>query len=456
MRSLPAALTLLLVACGGQGGPPAGAGASGDGPPLPSEERMTQLDQELAEAIGERARRIEAAPEDGREYLELGMLYEAHSQHDLALPAYERAVALLRDDAKAWYRLGLARARGGDLAGARAALERTLALRPDYTAARLRLGFLLLDAGEPAAAREAFEGAGDLPAALQGLAQADLEQDRPAEALQRLSDPALREGAAAALTERLRGQALARLGRDEQAREALARGRGARPAFADPWTREVSSRKVGVSALLLRARKLLDRGKPDAAAELLQPLEERDDARVLRLLAAIVARQGRYAEAASLLERAAALEPDEPLVVVALASALEQGLRASEARGVLEAYLESHPGQVEPWEALARLWEGDPGRVIEVCLRAEEAGVRSRALALAHGEAALAQGRAEEALLAFTRATELDSRCGPAWKGSARARLALGQEERAAQDLERAESLGEECADLRAELGGKR
>ena len=321
-RVLGLVLALGSAACGG-------GDAVADTPvPRPEQAVMEDLDRGLVDAIEARVAAVDADPGSPGAWLALGMTNEAHSQHDLALPCYEAAVERDAGDPRTWYRLGLARARGGDLEGARLGVARVLDLDPSYQAARLKLGYLALDAGDAPAARVAFEAAGDQPAARQGLAQADLDEGRAADALARLEDPALMEGANRALTQRLRGLALARLGREAEASAALAAGVGARPVIPDAWSREVGEHKVGASAVLMRARKLLDRGKPAAALELLAPLEGDDDHRVLRLLAAVRARSGRFDLAADALERAAALQPDDPEVVVALASALDHQLRA--------------------------------------------------------------------------------------------------------------------------------
>lgn len=453
-RLLGVLLVLGPAACGG-------GGAGVETPvPLPAEAVLADLDRGLVSAIEARAAAVEADPTSAAAWLALGMTYEAHSQHDLSLACYEAAAERGEGDAKVWYRLGLARARGGDLAGARAGVAQALELEPSYGAARLRLGYLALDEGDLAAARAAFEQAGEAPAALQGLAQADLEEGLPEEALGRLEEPALQEGAHRPLTQRLRGLALARLGREEEASAALAAGVGARPVIADPWSRAVGEHKVGASAVLMRARKLLDRGKPEAALELLEPLQGDDDPRVLRLLAAVHARSARFDLAGSCLERAAGLQPDDPEVFVAWASALDQQLRASEAAEVLQAFAEREPQHPEVWAALQTLatGRGDHEGAVAVRDRARSAAVELSSLEQAAGEAELALARPEAAVSSFGRALTLDEGAAVHWLGRARARLAAGDAAGAALDLARATELDPELpglAELRARLEGE-
>jgi tetratricopeptide (TPR) repeat protein len=448
-RALLAIGLLLIGSCGDDGG--------GDAPPqhqpapMPSAARLGELDPQLAQAIRAGAAAIEAAPGESRPWLDLGMTYEAHSMHTLAQSCYEGATVLAQEDARAWYRLGLSRVRAGELREGARALERTLELEPNYNPARLRLGFALLDGGEPERARLAFEG---LPAddlvARQGLAQVALESGKPDRTLELLADPALMSGPHRSLTQRLRGRALARTGHAAQAQSALAAGRSAKPSIVDPWSREVARFKVGVSALVLRAGKLVDRGRVPAALELLEPLRAGGDGRVLRLLGSAYAHVGRFADAAECLREAREGEPDDGVLTLALAAALSQDMRLSEAMGVLERFLAEHPTEVELWGALQHLAAGAGAhdRVIEARDSARDAGNTDAELELGAGLAELALARPGLAETSFTRALELGGDEPEALVGRARARLALERFADAAADLARVELLAPEHASL--------
>lgn len=425
----------LLAACGGPALEPPGA------VPMPGPASMEHLDPGLAEAITLGVQAIRADPASSRPWLELGMTYEAHSQHDLSLACYTEAVRLQPESDRAGYRLGLALGRAGRLEDAALELRRVIDVNPDYVAARLRLGYLLLDAGKQGEAKEAFMAVLDEPAAIQGLAQAELELGHPEEALRTLGDPGLMVGPHIPLTKRLVGLALARLGRTQEAQEALALGVGAKPVFADPWSRQVASYKVGTSAIVMRAQKMVDNGRFELALGLLGPLRADGDVRVLRLTGVALARVGDFSGAAEVLSEAVLAEPGDPVLVVALAASLSQCLRESEAVAVIEGFLESHPPSPAVWEALSGLLRGDHLGVVDTRDRARALGQASAALEVAAGAGEAALGRNEEAVASFTMALSLDPSHMEALAGRAQAYAALGLSAEATLDLERARSL---------------
>lgn len=387
-QAIPAAL--LLAACGGADAPIEPAAI-----PLPVD--LASFDGELAKVIEAAVAEVEDGADSAGTWLELGMVYEAHSMHDYALACYRRAAQLAPDDAKVQYRLGVAATNQGDAALAEDALERTVELAPDYVPARRRLGRWWLELGETDAARAQFTAAlaaepDDASSAL-GLAQVLLEEDRPREAIDALADPKFARGAHAALAHRVRGLAMVRLGLPDALSE-LERGEGARPGGSDPWSREVAQRKVGESAVLMRAGRLIDRGQAEAGVELLEELVTRsaDDARVYRRLAKGYAALRRWRDSAQALTRAAELEPDDPDLFLGIAAAREQEGDRPGAIEALRGAVAIDEAHVEAWVSLAlmSLDEGDRAG-------AEEAYGRVRALAEDHPMAATIAARLEEA-----------------------------------------------------------
>jgi len=438
-----AALALLLGGCEGK---PLGPSSPDAEPPVPAD--LSQFDGELTRAIEQGVALARRASSSAAAWMELGMTYEAHNLHDYALPCYLQASELAPDDPKAWYRLGIAAGNEGDAGLALGSLERVVELAPDYAPARRRLARWYLDLGETAKARAAFEAAlalepEDLSARI-GLAQVELEEDDPSAAIARLAAAEFQRGPQAALAHRVRGLAMIRLGAPGAALE-LERGEGAKPGGSDPWSRAVAERKVGESALLMRAGRLIDRGQAEAGVELLEELVKTapDDARVQRRLAKGYALLARWSDAARALSRAIELEPDDPELFLALAAARSPAGDRPGTIEALEGALALAPAHAQAAEQLAALLLED-GRFDDVaahCERARAAGLASAALEIAAGKAAIERADAASARACFERASELDPAAADAWAGLAWALARSGEREPARGALDKARAL---------------
>ncbi len=309
---------LLLAGCTGQGSP-----ATPREVPMPA--AMDGFDPTLIALIDEAVAAVNQAPNDAHAWRDLGQLYEAHLMLEWALPAYTAAVELDASDARVQYRLALARMQNGDLHGGLMSLDRVHQLEPDYAPAWCRRGASLLDLGQVADARLAFERAlsmdPDNSACTIGLAQVALQEGDPERALERLQSATLMESPNAALAHRLQGKALFQLGREEQAQSEIARGQGARLVMNDPWSRELKVFKKGTSALLLRATRLMDRGKTAKAVELLEELfaREAENPKVARKLGVAHAGLAQWSQAVAALSVASRLEPGDAELKLSLA-----------------------------------------------------------------------------------------------------------------------------------------
>jgi predicted Zn-dependent protease len=138
-----------------------------------------------------------------------------HLKAALALHPDDPAVALLAAESMETTR---------DLAGARQTLDASLERKPDQLPARLLLGRVYMRLGKPAAAHDQFEAAQlidhDNEEAAVGLAEAEVEQGSFAEALKQLA--ALSHSKNPHVFD-LQAQALAQMGKPEQAHQAAAR-----------------------------------------------------------------------------------------------------------------------------------------------------------------------------------------------------------------------------------------
>jgi len=410
---------------------------------------MRNFDSDLAAFLEERMAEVEASRRDPEAWVRLGMAFEAHVMFELAEPCYARAVALDQSRARWWYRLGLTRQKNGDIRGGLEALEVVQRLAPEYGPAHSRRGDWLLELGELALAARSFEDAltldGEDVAASLGVAQVLLAQGENQRALDALAVPRLARGPGAALAHRLRGTALARMGRLEQAEAELAQGHGAHPVHADPWTREVQASKRGTSVLLLRASKHLERGRMIAAVELLEDLRLRipRDGRVLRKLASAYTRLERLADTCEVLTMAVDVEPRDALLRLGLAWALsvtEEPLRALEeidvALGLDASLVDAYAQKAALLLSLGRFED-----VLPVHRSAADRGIQCASLEISLGKALLELERPEPALLSFELAARLDDSLVDAWIGQAIAALNLKSLLKAEQALGRAQNL---------------
>lgn len=135
-----------------------------EGLPVPPEARQLKEAGDRRRAAGDAAGAREAyqaavAAFDGfaEAHEALGEVFLGEKRFHDAAREFERAAGIEPDLALAWYNLGYAARRTGDLGRARDAWRRYLALRPDDLDARLGLAEALRGLGEREAALEAYQ-----------------------------------------------------------------------------------------------------------------------------------------------------------------------------------------------------------------------------------------------------------------------------------------------------------
>ncbi len=294
---------LLLASCARETGPPP--------PPVPAD--LADFDAEIAGQIRDRVDELRRAPGDPAGWRELGMLYHAHDQLDLAAECYRRGLALAPEAARTRFYLALVEQRLGRRAEAIADMRRVREIEPAYAPARWRLGLWLFEEGDAATARQVLEAARraapEDPAALHALARAHLQAEAAGEAA------ALLEGWLEAhpsdrYARFLLGTAYRRLGRADEAQSQLALGQGAQPSWSDPWSAEIEDRRAGFSARLAEATGLLD-SDPRQAVERLERLRRQrpENTTVWINLGIGYRRQARLDDSVEALLEAVRLEP---------------------------------------------------------------------------------------------------------------------------------------------------
>jgi Flp pilus assembly protein TadD len=203
---------------------------------------------------------IEAAlaqwPQDFSAWNMLGFCQARAGQPEQAAASLEKAIQLSPDFAAAWVNRGWTLEMMGELNAARAAYERAMALDPDDVRPASNLALMAARARDwsraEALGRTVLSREPGQPAALVALATADLGQDRPAEALDRLKTLVAlpnQDAHQKAAAQGLIGDALDRLGRPDEAYAAYA---AANAAFADLYAPGLDERETGVQ----RARRL--------------------------------------------------------------------------------------------------------------------------------------------------------------------------------------------------------
>jgi tetratricopeptide (TPR) repeat protein len=296
--------------------------------------------------------------------------------------------------------------------------------------------------------------------ALLGLVQVRLAESAHEAALAMLEAWAPREGPNLPFARKLRGAALARLGREEEARVELAHARNAQCVLRDPWTAEVVSLQRGWVIELMNAITLLDKGMASEAARKLESLQARapGDPRVPPALAGAYAKLGRIEDARRILEAAVAETPLDALLHVRLAEVELLDDRAEAALAVVGNALNADPRCPEAHEMHARLLYRLER--YEDALAAYETGLRHGAgsveLWIDMGRAYVRVEKPRQGARCFELALRDDSSQVDAWIGIALTHFLLGDHSRAREALGRAESLDAShpmLPVLRTELG---
>lgn len=298
-------------------------------PPLP--DRLDLLDPAVVELIQARVGDVKANPQDPRRWLDLALVYESGVMYGLADRCYTQALSLAPSNARAWYHRSLVRRELGDMDKCVSAMRRVIELNGTYAPAHWRLGLLLLERTEFAEAEDAFrraiELAPDDSAGWLGVARVHLKRGENRQAAQVLESLLSWTKKNVAYANRLLGTAYQRLGRPEEARAALNRGRGSKPDWSDPWANDVYRvRPRNFGARVTMADALVQTGRYDQALTLLLRLkqEQPENVSVLTNLGAAYLATGHLDESIETSKEALAFNPDTYLAEVNLAAAYKR------------------------------------------------------------------------------------------------------------------------------------
>ena len=420
---------------------------------------------ELAAYLAEQVASAQALPASAAMRGRLAMAYHANGFASAAAQTYAQAARL--DPAEfRWPYLGaLLLAESGDHDAALVSLQRALAIDPAYAPALLWQGSWLLDAGRATAAGAAYE---------QGLRQAHHPAVEAA-ATVGLARARLRQGDADVALELLQpltaqfdhpyvwqllAQAHRRVGDEEAARQAAARGR--HPTVLD-WPdehRESLAEFVrGFSGRLSQAETLLNQGRPAAALAILEPLREQhgDDRVLMNNLAAAYGMSNRPDAVLAVLSQALERQPGYYLFHYNIAATYAELDDVAQALRHLDEALRLSPGFLPAHEEKVALLVGE-GRGEEALAAidtAAEEGRQSPTLAFTAGLVEGARQRWPAAIARFKQLVALYPWHGGGQLYLGRSYSEAGRFDDARRAFTRALAAGasaEDVADARARL----
>jgi len=426
------------------------------GPPV--EAGLSMADPESAALIRDLVAHVRAAPREAARRGALGMAYDAAGMIGSAVTCYEQANVLDPSEPRWLDQLAHVQARLGDLAGALGDVDRAIRLEGDYAPARLQRAEWLIESGRIDEAAAAFERVleleGDHPGAYLGLARVHLERQEVAEALTILER--LSRGREHPYLYRLLAEAFRLSGDTDRAAAAEARAGGidAPPVWSDPWREELDDYRRGVGASVRQAQTLLGQGRFDEAAALLESVLSRDPnhREALVGLALACQRTGRFEQEMNLWHRAVDVHPRDYALQLRVADA---HFRRGDREGLLkhlDRAVELEPDRVEAWWRRGRYLSR--GGALD-----EAAAAYDEALRREQGEAALwfdagalqaQRGAWQSAADHFARAVAIEPRLVAAHIGLGGSQAELGDYAAAAAALEQAARLDPDSARLSA------
>ena len=426
---------------------------------------MDPADPELARFLDGLFDAALTDPDDSEARGRLAIAYEMNDFDTAAVVVYRQAEALDHTEFRWPYFLSLLAIGQGDPEAALEPLDRALAVDSDYAPAWLWKASLLRDLGEEDDAAAAFGRARDLGEevhATVGLAQLALREARPHDALALLES--VRRGDRHPQVFRLLGRAYQALGRTDDARIAMARGKDTEPLrWADPRLAEKSRDIMSLGGLLALAEGSMKAKDYETAVSILVPLRARfpDDKALLGNLAIAYGRLGRARQAFDVLRHAFAVQPEHSPFHNAMATVLEATGDRERARQHLEQSLALNPAQAWVHERLGRFWmeDGDYEKALAALNDAVKYGIdRPESVYHLAGSIEGARERWPEAIAYFQRAVALDESHAEAYVHLALCLAEVDRLDEAETALAWAEKIGSrprEVAAARARLAGR-
>ncbi len=387
-------------------------------------------------------------PENAELWARLGFVYEANGLDSLALESYDRSLAIADTSARAWYRVFAVSARLGDVQGSAEAISHAVALAPDFAPVRVRYGFWALDQGLMVEARNSFQQAVKIdasnPGGYWGLARVLLLEQKAAQAaglLERL----LEVGPDSRYTHQLLGNAYRQMGNWGKAREALARGEGARPVWPDAWEKELARYETGLEIEVNRAMGFVARGAPQLAILALEKLRQLHPGSLVipRILGKVLVQAQQWERALEVYTAAQLRYPDSAELLQSVASVHFGMGNTGLALNYLDRALAADSTLASAHAGIGSIFlrQGKLDLASGAFQRAAYLEPQNPAHLLQLGMVSCELRRWEEGLVTFQRVVELDSTSHEAYMGWAVAARRLGRLQDAEAAVHRALAL---------------
>ena len=328
-------------------------------------------DTDVGEHLEALVQSVRTVPTSGPLRGRLGMAYDVNGFRQQAIATYRQAQSLDPKDFRWPYFAAELIAADGDYEQALELLDQALAVDADYTPAWLWRGAWLQKSNQP---REAIETYGRTevrsdPYALFGQAQSLMAVGEVAEALEILEP--LVETFDHPYVHRTRGEALRAVGRLDEARTAMARGRGAEPLTWPDERRDERYEHIRGHASYMLAKELSAAGRLVEALAILQRLQNhhpeehcgRDEVfflacNLMNSVSIAYDRSGRRSDSLATVERGLVLNPDFAPFHLTIANLLREGRDLETALHHVERAIELSPNSGYAHEQRGRLLFG--------------------------------------------------------------------------------------------------
>ncbi|MHC4064804.1 MAG: tetratricopeptide repeat protein [Planctomycetota bacterium] len=354
------------------------------------------------------------APDDAEKVGALGVQYYKHDFAEAATECFARAGELAPAELRWAYYLGMAHAKGGDVAAARAAYERAIGLDRAYGPTYVQLADLLVER-DVAEAVKLYQSARELNA---DDARAHFGLGRCAEIQGRLDDALAHFERAVEIAPDY-GQAheamatiLAAQGRAaEAATHRQRQSEGGTPSLEhDPLLAGLVTDRGTVNELVQKAVSLAQQRRFEEGIALLEQAAERNPADVsARLsLGVIYAMQGRYAEAAEQFRMVLERDPQNLRAKAHLAQALADMGQLDDGESLLREVLSAEPDDADTLLRLGILQakRGNAAEAERHLLRSAELRPGGATVHFQLGKITLALGKYAEAVEHLQRGIE--------------------------------------------------
>ena len=321
-----------------------------------------RLDPAVGRLLTRLINEAKAASSSAEHHGRLGLAYEANDLWPEARESFAIAMRLDRDERLWRYHFDVATAEVGDFQAALEQYRKLARQDPEFAPVQQRLGMALIESGEFESALSAFESVIDsVPERAEGYlgaAEAQLRLKEPELALE-LLEQAGRSGPFGARGQYLRGLALRELGREAEAREALAEGAGSQPnsAIPDRFSDEILGYAVNLPARIARADALRQRGEFSESATILESclIDHPENITVLNNLGSAFLSMREPDRALRYLTKAAAIDGGNFETQILLAFWSLETERIEEASRYAERAVELAPDLAEPYTVRARV-----------------------------------------------------------------------------------------------------